>query len=251
MTLPVCRPKDWYRSEEMADGVTLIWEPFIDPGVRCNMWHVRGRDRDMLVDSGFGVVPLRRHVALLTGRDILCVGSHSHFDHVGGHDEFAHRLMHGAEADIMAAPTRENTLAAGYLKYEIFEALPSEDFDPADYNVRPAPPTRLVDEGDVIDLGDRAFRVLHFPGHSPGGIGLIEEATGLFFSGDTIYDGHLFPDTYPGASDELIASMERLKELPVRVCHGGHYASVGRDRMIELADDYIAGTRRPGCPAEA
>ena len=39
MNLPVCRPEDWYRRESLADGVTLIWEPFIDPGVRCNMWH--------------------------------------------------------------------------------------------------------------------------------------------------------------------------------------------------------------------
>ena len=248
--LPICRPEDWYRRESLADGVSLIWEPFISPDVRCNMWHVRGRDRDLLVDSGFGVVPLRRHVAALSERQVLCVASHSHFDHVGGHDEFEDRLMHGAEADVMAAPTRENTLASGYLSYDIFEALPFAGFDPADYNVRPAPATRLVEEGDVIDLGDRVFRVLHFPGHSPGGIGLFEEATGILFSGDTIYDGRLFADARPGADATYIETMERLKELPVRVCHGGHYASVGRDRMVALADEYIAGHRKPGCPAD-
>jgi glyoxylase-like metal-dependent hydrolase (beta-lactamase superfamily II) len=209
----------------------------------------RGRERDLLFDSGFGVVPLRRHVSLLAEREVLCVASHSHFDHVGGHDEFEHRVMHGAEAAIMAAPTRENTLASGYLSYDIFEALPFAGFDPADYNVRPAPATRLVEEGDVIDLGDRVFRVLHYPGHSPGGIGLFEDATGIFFSGDTIYDGKLFADASLNADADYIESMERLKELPVSVCHGGHYASVGRDRMITLADEYIAGHRKPGCPA--
>ncbi len=107
-----------------------------------------------------------------------------------------------------------------------------------------------MEEGDVIDLGDRVFRVIHYPGHSPGGIGLFEDATGIFFSGDTIYDGKLFADASPGADAAYIESMERLKELPVSVCHGGHYASVGRDRMIELADEYIAGHRKPGCPAE-
>lgn len=249
MTLPIARPEDWYRTEHIGDGITLIWEPFIDPGVRCNMWHVRGRDRDLLVDSGFGVVPLRKHVALLTEKQVLCTASHSHFDHVGGHDEFTDRVMHGAEASVMEAPTRENTLADAYVTWDIFEARPHADFDPAAYNVRPAPPTRLVAEGDVIDLGDRVFRVLHFPGHSPGGIGLLEEATGIFFSGDTVYEGHLFADRYPGADEEYIASMERLKELSVRVCHGGHYGSFGRDRMIEIADEYIAGHRRPGCPA--
>jgi len=250
-TLPVCPPEDWYRRETLTDGVSLIWEPFVSPDVRCNMWHVRGRDRDMLVDSGLGVVPLRRHVALLAERQVLCVGSHSHFDHVGGHDEFEDRLIHSAEAGIMAAPTRETTSVPGYMKFDIFEAVPFAGFDPDRYEIRPAPATRVVEEGDVIDLGDRVFRVLHFPGHSPGGIGLLEEATGIFFSGDTIYDGHLFADTVPGSDAQYVESMEKLKELPVRTCHGGHYASVGRDRMVELADDYIAGHRRPGCPAQA
>ena len=48
--------------------------------------------------------------------------------------------------------------------------------------------TRALDEGDVIDLGDRVFKVLHLPGHSRGSIGLLEEATGVFFSGDVIYE---------------------------------------------------------------
>ena len=43
----------------MADGVTLIHEPWIKPFFRCNIWHVRGRDRDLLFDSGLGHVSLR------------------------------------------------------------------------------------------------------------------------------------------------------------------------------------------------
>jgi hypothetical protein len=43
----------------------LIHEPHIKPYYRCNSWHVRGRDRDLLLDSGIGVVGLRRQVALL------------------------------------------------------------------------------------------------------------------------------------------------------------------------------------------
>jgi hypothetical protein len=34
--------------------------------------------------------------------------------------------------------------------------------------------------------------------------------------------------------------MRRLREVPVRVVHGGHEPSFGRDRMIEIADAYIA-----------
>jgi glyoxylase-like metal-dependent hydrolase (beta-lactamase superfamily II) len=241
---------DWFRVETRGDGVTHIWEPYVDPTVRCNIWHVRGRDRDLLVDSGMGLVPIAGEIAALSDKPVLCFASHSHFDHVGGHYEFADRIMHGAEADIMAAPTAENMLWQNYVKAEIFTALPFAGFAPESYSVRAAPPTALVDEGDVIDLGDRSFSVLHLPGHSTGSVALLEPATGIFFSGDVIYDGRMFDDGTPSGPETYIASIERLKELPVTVVHGGHYASFGRDRMIEIADEYIAGQRKPGCPAK-
>ena len=49
----------WYETIRMGDGVTLIHEPWIKPFFRCNIWHVRGRDRDLLFDSGLGHVSLR------------------------------------------------------------------------------------------------------------------------------------------------------------------------------------------------
>ena len=47
-----------------------------------------------------------------------------------------------------------------------------------------------------IDLGDRAFEVIHTPGHSPGGIALYEPKTGILLSGDIVYDGPLIDDAY-------------------------------------------------------
>ena len=64
------------------------------------------------------------------------------------------------------------------------------------YHVKPATVGRELTAGDVIDLGDRAFEVIHTPGHSPGGIGLYEHKTGIFLSGDVIYDGPLIDDAY-------------------------------------------------------
>ena len=60
--------------------MTRICEPFIREFYRCNMWHVRGRDRDLLIDSGMGVVSLRAHVPLVTGKRCLAIASHTHFD---------------------------------------------------------------------------------------------------------------------------------------------------------------------------
>ena len=124
---------EWYRSVPLADGVTQIYEPYIKPFYRCNIWHVRGRDRSILFDSGPGLVSLIGGFPWLT--DLIAIASHTHFDHVGSHHEFSERACH-------------------------------------------------------------------------------------------------------------VDSMGRLRELPVRVVHGGHYPSFGRDRYLELIDDYIRG-RRP------
>ncbi|MGH6933779.1 MAG: MBL fold metallo-hydrolase [Dongiaceae bacterium] len=244
--MEIATPESWYRTSRLADGVTHIWEPHIKPFYRCNIWHVRGRDRDLLVDSGMGVVSLRQQVAWLADRPLMAVASHTHFDHIGTHHEFAERAVHRAEAAIMAAPTRASTFADYYVKgamdAELFTMLPPGDYRSDAYQVRPAPVTRLLDEGDAIDLGDRRFQVIHLPGHSPGGIGLWEAASGILFSGDVVYDGPLIDDVVA----DYVASMRRLRELPVRVVHGGHFPSFGRDRFIELIDAYVAAKQDIG-----
>lgn len=244
----------WFRSESVGDGVTLFWEARIKPDFRCNMWHVRGRDRDMLVDTGFGLVSLLDSIPELNERTVLAVGSHSHCDHVGGHHEFRHRHIHKAEAGIMARPTRLNTVADPYVVDDMFEGARPAGFSAAAYEVKAAPATRALAEGDVVDLGDRAFEVLHVPGHSPGSIALYEKKTGIMFSGDVVHNGTNGIGKlilYHTVEDEFLTSVERLREVPVSVVHGGHYDSFGRDRYVAIIDDYIARKRAPGCPAEA
>jgi glyoxylase-like metal-dependent hydrolase (beta-lactamase superfamily II) len=247
--LRIAAAERWYETRAMGDGVTLIHEPHVPPFYRCNMWHLRGRTGDLLLDSGMGVVPLRAQVALLAERPVLAVASHSHFDHIGAHHEFADRAIHRLEAAILARPEPQATLAAAYDLDAIFTARPPPPYRPGRYAIRPAPPTRLLEAGEVIDLGDRLLEVLHLPGHSPGSIGLWEAATGILFSGDAVYDGPLVDDCYHSDVPDYLATMARLRALPVRVVHGGHFPSFGAERFRALIDDYVAGKRRPGCPA--
>ena len=102
-----------------------------------------------------------------------------------------------------------------------------------------APATRLLEDGDVVDLGDRAFEVLHLPGHSPGSIGLWDASTGVLFSGDAVYDGPLLDELSDSDIAAYVATMRRLRELPVTVVHAGHEPSFGRDRLVELCDAYL------------
>ena len=86
-------------------------------------------------------------------------------------------------------------------------------------SIQPAPLTMLLGEGDLVDLGDRRFRVLHLPGHSPDSIGLLDERDGLFFSGDAIYDDTLIDDLPDSDRDRLSRH------------HGPHHRPAGADRL--------------------
>ncbi len=231
--------ESWYETRGVGDDVTYIGEPHIKEFYRCNIWHVRGRARDMLVDSGMGVVSLRAQIPLVTEKSCVAVASHTHFDHIGCHYEFDERCVHKDEAEIMAAPSRGATLADPYVTDEIFTRLPPAPYASAEYGVTPAPATRVLEAGDVIDLGDRRFEVIHTPGHSPGGIMLFERETGVLFSGDTVYDGPLIDDAYHSDLPAYLATMKRVLDLPVRVVHGGHFPSFDGARYRELIRQYL------------
>ena len=154
--------------------------------------------------------------------------------------------MHAAEAKILADPRNEWTLADRYATDEMFLALPA-GWDSARYRVSPAPAGRILEHGDVIDLGDRAFEVIHTPGHSPGGIALFERRSGVLLSGDIVYDGPLIDDAYHSDAGDYLATLERMRGLDVSVVHGGHFPSFGATRFRQLIDEYLALKRKPGC----
>ena len=240
----------WFALEKVDADITHLWEPYVDPLIQCNIWHVRGRDRDMIIDTGLGMASLHDATRHLIDRPVDAVATHTHFDHVGGHHEFSSRIVHELEADLMRHPP-EATLRGDVLRgwlgadcgYDIpdnlIHGLPHADYCTAHYCVAPADPTRTVVEGDIIDLGNRQFEVLHLPGHSPGGIGLWEEKTGILFSGDTVYDGPLLDQGEDADIEAYIRSMRRLRDMPVEIVHGGHEASFGRERLVALCDGYL------------
>jgi glyoxylase-like metal-dependent hydrolase (beta-lactamase superfamily II) len=236
----------WYETVRLGDGVTLIHEPWIKPFYRCNIWHVRGRDCDLLFDSGLGHFSLKRHVPLVSERTLVCVASHTHFDHIGCHHEFPDRCVHRAEAKILADPRNEWTLADRYATEEMFIA-PPEGWDTGRYRIEAAPAGRLLGNDDVIDLGDRLFEVIHTPGHSPGGIALYEKKTGVLLSGDIVYDGPLIDDAYHSDVGDYQATLEKMRGLSVSVVHSGHFPSFGPTRFGQLIDEYLALKRKPGC----
>jgi glyoxylase-like metal-dependent hydrolase (beta-lactamase superfamily II) len=244
----------WFEFKRLSDDITLIWEPHVIRWAQCNIWHVRGRDRDLLIDTGMGIASLAEAGKDLFDKDLSAFATHTHFDHVGSLHEFPDRIVHHAEAAIMEKPAEafsmmrddhppammDAMVRAGYEIGPCFiTALPHADFNLREFSYPAAPATRIVGEGDVIDLGDRVFQVLHLPGHSPGSIGLWEEATGILFSGDAVYDGPLL-DEVPGADiPTYVETMRRLEGLSPRVVHAGHDPSFDGRRLKQLARAYL------------
>src|ERR1700689_4055929 len=62
----------WFQVETLGDGIALIHEPHVDEFIRANIWHVQGRDRDLLIDTGLGVRPLRTEIPRLRERPGVC-----------------------------------------------------------------------------------------------------------------------------------------------------------------------------------
>ncbi|MGM0453194.1 MAG: MBL fold metallo-hydrolase [Thermodesulfobacteriota bacterium] len=127
----------------------------------------------------------------LTVKYIL--NTHGHFDHVGGNNRM--KKATGAELIIHAddAPMLDslNTAASAF-------GLSAENSPP---------PDRTVDEGDALTFGDITLKVIHTPGHSPGGISFHSD--GMVFVGDALFAGSIGRTDFPGGDfNTLIASIK-------------------------------------------
>ena len=235
----------WFTAEPVADGITRIEEPHVHEFLRGNIWHIRGSVRDLVVDAGLGVGSLRDERPELFVNGPILVITHAHLDHMGSAHEFTERWAHAAEP--LGAPHGTSIRGAelavqlgldGELPELLIDARPA-GFDPDRYALQPAPASRTVADGDVIDLGNRQLRVLHLPGHTPGSICLFDETAGALFSGDVVYDDELLDELRESDRNDYAASMRRLRQLTVRRVYPGHGEPFDGARLAAIIDAYL------------
>ena len=231
---------NWFETVPLAPGIIRIREPHVHEFFRANLYRIEGRDLDIQLDFGVGVRPLTE-VSPADAKPVLAIGSHAHVDHVGSFHLYTRRAGHALEAHTFAEMDDLGTLASEFVTIGVpLTAQPSPGWSIADYALKPAPLTERLSEGDVIDLGNRRFVVLHLPGHSPGSVGLLDEYNGDFFSADAIYDEGLVDDI-PGADVETyLKTMRRLAELDVGSVYAGHGETMDKNQMHRVARDYVA-----------
>jgi glyoxylase-like metal-dependent hydrolase (beta-lactamase superfamily II) len=240
------RPEEWYSIEGCGDNIWRIREVHIDESYGCNMWLIKGRNGHILFDTGFGFVSLRSFLGEEVTQRLVTVSSHSHCDHIGCNHEFEVLYAHPAEADTLAEPSAEATLYAQYACSEMF-SVPIEPTDIQNHNILSAVPTKFLVDGDVIDLGDRAFEVIQVPGHSPGSIMLYDRRSRVVLGGDAVHNGPHGIGRYVwynSNQDDYVKSCERILNLPVDTCHAGHFASFDGSIYRNILKEFLA--RCPG-----
>jgi len=231
-----------YKRFRINDRISLIQETGVANFMRCNIWHIRGRDCDLVIDTGMGLDSLKQWIMSTTDKPVKAIVTHCHFDHSGCLHEFDVRLGHRAEAEILANPVNKAVVYEGaWTRIAIVDPMQHPDFAPETYAITPAPLTGYLDEGDVVDLGDCSYQVLHLPGHSPGSIGLWDVKTKTLFTGDALYDGELLDSLYHSNKDDYLQTLSRIEAIGGEIFHTGHFPSFGKSRMQELVASYRDG----------
>jgi glyoxylase-like metal-dependent hydrolase (beta-lactamase superfamily II) len=230
----------WFETTLLAPGIKRFTEPYVHGFFQANLYRIEGRDFDIQFDFGVGVRSLTE-VSSATGHPVLAIASHAHVDHVGSFHDYSRRAGHRYEAHTFAGMDDAGTLAPAFVNIENpLTGLPARDWTMSQYRLRPAPLTEFLNEGDVVDLGNRKFTILHLPGHSPGSIALLDEHNGDFFSADAIYDEGLVDDI-PGADIAIyLRTMRRLAELDVGTVYAGHGAVMNGAQMRQVARNYTS-----------
>lgn len=202
--------QDWFDVQPVAPGVYAIAEPYHAEHVISYL--IEGEDQAVLLDTGMGVGDLAALVWAITTRPISVINSHAHWDHIGANWRFDEIAIHRAEAHWLPLGVSNEELAP-WFGPESLTRQPPPPFDRATFAIPASRATRFLDGGEQIELGNRRLDIIHAPGHSPGGIVLLDEANGLLFSTDVAYPAPLYAFGEDTDWPAYLQSMQLLAEL--------------------------------------
>jgi len=150
--------------------------------------------------------------------------THTHLDHIGCLNELRAAMP---EAALWIHETEADPLMKGDEKtvygMDMFESMCQ-----AQYGIKPGAFSFSVDRkltgGEILEIGDTTWEVLHIPGHSAGSIALYDPQNKILIPGDTVYaDGAIGRYDLHGASGpQLKKSLLALAELEVETLLPGH-----------------------------
>ena len=229
--------KEWFTIDRVDQDTHIISEYRHWEETHCYL--LEGRERALLIDTGLGICDISPVVQKLTEKPVTAVATHIHWDHIGGHAHYPDFYAHEAELDWLhgAFPLTMDTIRGMVVNRC---DLP-EGYDVNAYTLFQGTPTRVLHDGDTIDLGGRTIEVFHTPGHSPGHLCFFERARGYLFTGDLVYKDTLFA-YYPSTDPEAyLRSLERVAALPVsRVFPAHHTLEIEPEILLRMRNAFRA-----------
>jgi len=174
------------------------------------MYLIEGDEKALLIDTGRGIGDLLSLIKTITKLPLVVVNTHGHHDHAAGNFQFEQVYAHENDLNLIKGCNN-----ADYRKY-IVKQLLSKSPELSNLILKEVenylqPEIIHVKEGFTFDLGNRKLEVIETPGHTKGGICLLDSKNKLLFAGDNnneivwlFLDGCLPLETY-------LKELERLK----------------------------------------
>lgn len=194
--------------KKIAEGTYMLQDAFM--GV--NQFLLTGKERALLIDTGYGKKSLPRTVAGLTSLPLVTVNTHLHPDHGNGNGFFGE--VYVDEADVPYGGIPSDVLLDGIKKYydahmpflrPLFSAVGRMYFMHTEgVGFKPLP--------QFVELGDRRVDVLRCPGHTAGSVLFADSITKTVFSGDAINKAQWLFTCAETSTSDYASLWEGLKE---------------------------------------
>ncbi len=210
---------DWFTIEKIDETTFAISE--YKHYEEAHSYLLLGEEKALLIDTGLGISNIKKVIDEITHLPIMVATTHVHWDHIGGHKSFNDIAVHALEKEwLLNFPIPLEVVKNNLMKLP-FEYPKSFDIDK--YDIYKGIPTLVLNDNDIINIGNRKIRVIHTPGHSPGHICFYELEKKYLFTGDLVYEGKL--DAYYPTTDPIAFknSIDKIRNLKITKILPGHH----------------------------
>lgn len=213
------------------------------------MYLVCGKEKACLIDTAYGLNDLAEIAASLTDLPVTVVNTHGHIDHVLGNHYFERVYMHPADKYLYKEITDgfAEMITEQWVKETYGEFIKNVDPDNIYF-----PDAEDINDGEVIDLGDKVLKIVAIPGHTPGSIMLIDPDEKICFSGDSILERPwlFLEESLPVSTylQNLKRAVDILRADGIERIYSGHYAY--KPITLDGTDVLISGVEKV-CSGEA